>query len=157
MDRAFHSADNTRWDILGVQDILRQLSTISPDSYQEWIDTFVLTTAASICYMTGRRCRLSSLETHEGNRTGTSPCRIQERLALFAKASAGMKKLNASRLAPRQHNQPNERNLVAWDNGRFDYRKGQAPMPNVDLKEVCCTHRPCDWSTRTQRKQNVRL
>jgi hypothetical protein len=38
MDRAFHSADNTRRDISGVKDILTQLATISRDSYQEWIE-----------------------------------------------------------------------------------------------------------------------
>jgi hypothetical protein len=38
MDKAFHSADNTRRDISGVKDIFTQLSTISRDSYQEWIE-----------------------------------------------------------------------------------------------------------------------
>jgi transposase len=48
---------------------------------------------------------------------------------------SGMEKLNAPRRAPRQHIQPNERNVVAWGNGRFDNRKGQASMSNVGLKK----------------------
>jgi hypothetical protein len=46
-----------------------------------------------------------------------------------------IEKLNASRRAPRQHIQPNERNVEALGNGRFGYRKGQAPMANVGLKK----------------------
>jgi hypothetical protein len=57
MDRAFHSADNTRRDISGVKDIPHNCLLIAVAATKNGSNTFVLTTAASICYMTGRRCR----------------------------------------------------------------------------------------------------
>jgi hypothetical protein len=136
MDRAFHSADNTRRDISGVKDILTQLSTISRDSYQEWIEYLrsyyssfdLLHDWATLpFYRRWRRTREIKQERLRAE--------FKNALLCSQKRMPGMEKLNAPRRAPRQHIQPNERNVVAWDNGRFGNRKGQAPMPNVGLKK----------------------
>jgi hypothetical protein len=57
MDRAFHSADNTRRDISGVKDVSHNCPLSAVTATKNGSNTFVFTTAASICYMTGRRCR----------------------------------------------------------------------------------------------------
>ena len=54
---SIHSADNTRRDISGVKDILTQLSTISRDSYQEWIEYLRCYYSSFDLLQTGRRCR----------------------------------------------------------------------------------------------------
>jgi hypothetical protein len=158
MDRAFRSTDNTRRDISGVKDHLTQLSTISRDSYQGWIEYF-RSYYSSFNFLHNwatlplcRRCRRRRKIKQERLRA-----EFKNALLCSQKRMPGMKKLNAPRRAPRRHIQPNERNVVALGNGRFGNRKGQAPMPNTGLKEVCCTLRPCGWSARTQHKQNVCL
>jgi hypothetical protein len=61
----------------------------------------------------------------------------QERLragfknAVLCSQTYAREKLKAPRRAPRQHIEPNERNVVTWANGRFGNRKGQAPMPTL--------------------------
>jgi hypothetical protein len=118
-------------------DILTQLSTIGRDSYQEWIEylrsyysSFDLLHdwAALPFYRRWRRTREIKQERLRAE--------FKNALLCSQKRMPGMEKLNAPQRAPRQHIQPNERNVVAWGNGRFGNRKGQAPMPNVGHKSM---------------------
>jgi hypothetical protein len=137
MDRAFRSTDNTRRDVSGVKDHLTQLSTNSRDSYQGWIEylrsyynsfNFLHDWAAlPFCH----RCRRTREIKQERLRA-----EFKNALLSSQKRMPGMKKLNAPRRAPRRHIQANEQNVVAWGNGRFGKRNGQAPMPDAGLKEV---------------------
>jgi hypothetical protein len=122
-------------EISGVKDSLTQLSIISLTANKNGSNTFLVTTETSICYMSRRLCRFIVYRRTREIKQEHLHAEFKNALLCSQKCMPEMEKLNAPRRAPHQHIQPNERNVEAWGNGRFGYRKGQAPKPNVGVKK----------------------
>jgi hypothetical protein len=104
MDKAFHSADNTHRYISGVKDIFTQLSTISHDSYQEWIE--YLRSYYSSFDLLHDWARLPFHHRWRSTREIKQVhlrAEFKNALLCSQKRMPGMDNLNAPQRAPRQH------------------------------------------------------